>query len=254
MSQKSLLCVSLFLASAACAAGQETRTFAEAHCKYTLPGPDWEWLDPQLVRKTIGKNLALAKNPQGLGFFLIYKPLANGERPTSASFSSYEAGFLESGKLEKLGASKGTFRGIATYQIDARVANGGTMAHRVMYANNGFYILQAMNGLGPLAAADAEAILGGFDFTSEPEPVALADSAVANGRAVGQAIGTLGFIGGIVFLVFYLRKRQKSALPPEAGTQSAAEAESLKPAKRGRLRWRQSRLGQAEQEPEPPTS
>jgi hypothetical protein len=78
------------------------------------------------------------------------------------------------------------------------------------------------------------------------------DSAVEHGRTVGQAIGTVGFIAAIVFVVYYVRQRRNYAIPPESATTPTRDAEALKPTRRGRFRSRQRRLDQTEQGPEPP--
>src|ERR1700722_568835 len=101
---------------ASSAEAQETRTFPDAQCTYTLPDKTWEWLDPQLAPKVIGKCLLLTRNQNGLVALLSFTPLEKGQKPDDRAFDQFEAGYLKDGKLKKLGGKDSTFRGIHSYQ------------------------------------------------------------------------------------------------------------------------------------------
>ena len=245
--QKWLLCVPLLFASAALAAGQESKSFPEARCKFTLPGPDWDWLDPDLAPKGAGQPLAFAANQKGLGYLLVCSPLRKDEKPTALAFESFEAGFLEKSKVKKLAGKESTFRGIATYQFEVELPGGATASLRIMYANNSFYLMQASNSIGALTAAEADAIFRGFDFTGTPESVMIEDSARERGRAFGQAIAMMGVIGGVVFVIFYFKKRRRNTGSATGAAEPEGRAEDFKPTtKRQRGRWRSTRPGQTE--------
>jgi hypothetical protein len=207
--QKSLLCFLLFFGAGFSAEAGETKTYPEAQCQYTLPTDDWEWLDAQLAPKADAKSIVLVKNQNGMGFNLRYQPLA-GEKPTANSFESFETGFIQAGKMKKLAGAKITFRGIPAYQIDAEMPGGNGISVRIMYANDNLYILQVINALGPLTAADSDAIFQGFDFTNLPQPMPMADSAFERGQAIGKGIVSLVIVGGVVLAVYFLIKKGRA--------------------------------------------
>jgi hypothetical protein len=76
MNRKAVACFLALLACVSSARGQETRTFPEAQCTYTLPGPDWEFLDPKLLTVDMGAgtNLVLTRAEKGGGFLLRSVP------------------------------------------------------------------------------------------------------------------------------------------------------------------------------------
>src|SRR5207249_4005265 len=150
MRYRTSICLLTLLVIAPMAAGQDTRTFPEAECSYTLPGNDWEWLDPGLIKAGVGRGLVFAKSTKGLIFNLQFDPLKENEKVTSNAFESFEVGYLRSGQQKKRGSRRLTFRGVPSYQIDAELAGGQRNAARIMYANNKFYFLLVTNAFGPL--------------------------------------------------------------------------------------------------------
>jgi hypothetical protein len=220
MSRNAVACCLVLLVSFSSAAGEETRTFPDARCTYTLPGPDWEFLDPKLLTVDMGKgdNLVLARTQKGRGFHLRTMPLAPGEKVTPRAFESFEFGFIKAGNMKKLNASRLTFKGLPSYQFDAVFPDGKGITVRLLYANKLLYILQAVNTGGPLDAKDAEPIFQGFNFIGTPEPVAMAEAEIdpsfERGRIIGQGCFSLMVMVGIVVGVYFLvRNRWKTTKP-----------------------------------------
>jgi hypothetical protein len=214
VNQKALVCCLLLICPVSSAVAQNTKTYSEAQCKYTLPGPEWEWLDPQLAPQADAKCLALAKNQDGVGFTLRFQPLA-GEKPTAKSFESFETGFIKGGQMKKLDGKQISFKGISAYQIDAEMPGRIGTSIRIMYANDCFYALQVINALGPLAAAESDPVFQGFDFVNQPQPIPM-DPAFERGQAIGRGIGSLLCMGAVVLAVVFLFKKRRSR--PNAGT------------------------------------
>jgi hypothetical protein len=207
MKRRLLLCCLVVFAFVSPAVAQDAKTYPEAHCKYTLPDTDWEWLDPQLAPAADVKCIALAKNQNGIGFTLRVGPLA-GEKPTTNSFESFEVGFIKGENMKKLAGKQISFKGITAYQIDAEMPGQMETSIRIMYANDSFYALQVINALGPLSATESDPVFQGFEFTEPPQPVALAASAVERGQDMGRGIVCLAVIVvGVVAAFFLLRKR-----------------------------------------------
>jgi hypothetical protein len=190
---------------------QQTRTFSEDHCKYTLPANDWEWLDPKLAPVSGMKTLAFVKNQTGVAFILRVETLKPGEKPTANSFESFEAGFIKSTNMKKLAGTKINFKGQPAYQIDAELPGGMGTSVRLFYANNRLYVLNIVNGLGSLTAADSDAIYKGFDLTGQPQPVEFSGP----GYELGRMIGPWLCIGFVVLVIYVAIKKRASKRPTE---------------------------------------
>jgi hypothetical protein len=225
MNRKAVACCLALFGCVSSARGQETRTFPEAQCTYTLPGPDWEFLDPKLLTVDMGAgtNLVLARAEKGGGFLLRSVPLAPGEKVTPRTFESFEFGFVKSAHVKKLSSSRLTFKGLPSYQFDAALPDGKGVAVRLLYANKQLYVLQAFSAEAPVDPKDAALIFQGFNFTSTPEPVAMveaeADPAFERGRIIGQGCVSLMLVVGVVVAVYFLaRNRRKTARPGQPGS------------------------------------
>lgn len=202
---------------------QQTKTFDEAKCTYTLPGEDWDWLDPQLVPSPSGKTLALARNQKGIAFTLRSHEVKASEKPSARAYESFEKGLLESSGLKKLGGKHLTFKGIPSYQIDVQTSTGAGSSIRVFYANNLFYYLQVANAAGPLDPADADPVFQGFSFVGQPQAMVASgdDSAFERGREAGKAVGSLVVVlvvvGVVIWLVSRSRRGNRQAPPLDRG-------------------------------------
>jgi hypothetical protein len=209
-----------FAASAASA--QNTRTFPEAQCSYTLPGNDWEWLDSlnsQLVQKGTGhQSIVFAGTKKGVVVNVRYDHMKPDEKPTPRWHESFESGFLRKSKARKLAANQLTFKGIPSYQLDVVMPSGQASSCRVMYANNKFYELTIVSASGPWpAGVDLEAIFQGFNFTNQPVPVAMAKETEVSelARAVGGVAGIFVVVAIVCLALYYdhwKKQRKKAAL------------------------------------------
>jgi hypothetical protein len=220
MSHRAICCFLTFFVTAVSAKAQETRSFPEAECSYTLPGNDWEWLDPKLVQLPGGKTIAFARNKKGLAFTLRYDPLKANEKPKSNSYESFEFGLLSSGRIQKQSSKHLSFKGIASYQIDAKTPEGQGTSIRILYANDRFYHLSVVCAFGPLGPdEETEAVFQGFNFTGEARPMLPTneDSAFQRGQAFGRAVfilmvaGVVGLVSvaAVVLIVFLIRKNKR---------------------------------------------
>src|SRR5262245_56089176 len=131
---------SVALCGAASAAGaQETRTFPEAECSYTLPGKDWQWLDPSTVQKPGGETIVFVHNPNGLRFTIRFHGLKQGQRTDATAFESFEWGLLQTTRMKKSGSKHISFKGVPSYQIDLTSPEGHGASFRILYANEKSY-------------------------------------------------------------------------------------------------------------------
>ncbi len=179
----------VFLGIVSPTVAQETRTFPEAQCSYTLPGEGWKWLDPQLVQMPGGKTIAIAKNQKGIAFTLRFDHLKANEKPNSHSYESFESGLLKSGRMKKVSGEHLSFKGISSYQTDVQTPDGQGSSIRVLYANSRFYYLQIVNAFGRLdPVIEAEPIFQQFNFMGQPEPVLPSDKEAAVQREQPQPI------------------------------------------------------------------
>jgi hypothetical protein len=214
-------CLAVLLATASPAAAQRTRTFPDAQCSYTLPGADWEWLNPGALPHLGGKNIAFARNRSGMSFVLMFLRLEPGEKVQSNAYESYEIGFFRSSPGKKLGSRHLSFKTVPSYQLEVQLPKGHCSAVRVLYANERFYYLQVNKAFGPLGPeSETEPLFQGFDFLGQPRPMLSPpdDGSARRGKAVGEAMGalvTLGvgglLAGGVVLAVLLLSNRRKTA-------------------------------------------
>jgi hypothetical protein len=223
MKQRALLSLLLVLFLGTEIPAQQTKTFPEADCSFTLPGDDWEWLDPKTIPDSGGKItvLVLARNRKGLAFTLTYANLNGNEKGSQREFEAFEKGFLESGKMTKMGSKQIAYKGLQGYQLDARTQQGQGVSVRILYANKKLYNVQVINGLGPLGPdTDTESIFQNFNFTRQPEPVGSSGFGPSNSSwwkpvliFVILIVVACG-VGGVALLVVLSKGKKKNRRRP----------------------------------------
>jgi hypothetical protein len=215
----------ILCSSSGLAADPETRTFPEADCSYTLPGKDWEWLDPKQAQRPSGTTIIHLRSTKGLRLFVRFDPLKKDEPASLESSESYEAGMIAAGHT-KLGSKRVMFKGVPSYQIEMELTFGRGASIRIMKVHGRVYELQLVNPAGPLdPEMDTEPIFQGFSFTKPPEPIPPApkpapskssdgdteDVDVSRGRDAGLCcccVGVLIVGGAVVGLIIYLVRRR----------------------------------------------
>lgn len=183
------------------ARGQQTKEFPADKCAMTLPGEDWEWLDPTLIKKT--KLTALAKSPAGLGFSLEIAPIDPKETLVAQSnYTSFEGGYLKSTKAEKLFGEMIDFHGLPAYRFDCKFA-GAVSSVFVVCANNRSYHLSVIDGSGQIYPNDtAKKIFEGFRFTSPPQPVFNEKANQAGIRGEKAELAAFAIVGVCAVVLF----------------------------------------------------
>jgi hypothetical protein len=150
-------------------AGEEaTRTFPAQNCRFTLPGPDWTWIDKQVPNVVF-----MARNSKGFVINLSTKSTPQPVQLDKQFVAGFEKTFYQPGQVEKRGGRFITFRGLPSYQAEGVLADGRTAASRVFAAHGLVYHLTLLGGKQPIEHDPAfEALMLGFDFTVPPEQAA----------------------------------------------------------------------------------
>ena len=160
-----LLACATFCLPVRAAVDDATRTFAAAKCKYTLPGPDWEWQTPEqkeIIFSAIhesGASITLTAGEVSEGFRLTEKSLAN------------IVGFVEKNSdLKFLGRKRVTVAGVEGYQIDWKRNDGRRSSSRVVCANGRLYHLTVFSpdDRAPDVIPDCVSAWRGFEFVGSP--------------------------------------------------------------------------------------
>jgi hypothetical protein len=202
-------CLLALVVAASPAAGQ-TKSFFEAECWYTAPGPEWEWLDPNAAPAGPGKALAHLRRPDGRTFTLRYWPRAL--RPDAQSFQAFENDLLRSGDLRKLDARRRSFKDTSCFEIDVRSARADEGARiRAVFANGNGYQLTVTGAPDRLGSTEeTDAIFQGFEF--RPPGERMDDDEGGDGvrpRATRSPIlGVFGLVPVIAFFVWLYRLRK----------------------------------------------
>jgi len=201
-------CLPMLFVVVSMAAAQETKALPDEECSYTLPGRDWEWLDPNLAPNGL-RTVLPAKSSSGLGIRVGVQPVTADWKPTPRTYESFEAGMLKSTSLIKTGAKRLTFKDVPSYQIDAALPGGEGTSTRIFFANDKLYCLQVSNSFGPLSEGDAETLFQGFNFVGTPRPIPIpedTDDAFELGR---RASPGLTIVIGVAVLCIYLWKQNR---------------------------------------------
>ena len=177
MGRRAWLCIAAALTGLAVASAAEpaakgqTRVFGEAHCQFTLPAPDWQWLD--LDVKTEGVFQAFARSGDG-GLTLVIgaAPVGEGAELDGAFIQGFEAGALKTSGDTKRGGRRTTFKGQPCYQFETTSSRTQrTAAMRAFLAHGLGYHVGLVGGRDPVEERpDFEAVLDGFAFTTPPAP------------------------------------------------------------------------------------
>lgn len=148
------------------AAEETTLTFPMQKCRFTLPGPDWTWLDKQPP-----KVLFIAGNSKGLLIDLNTMAWAQPIRMSDQSPDDIERFIYKPGEIQKRGGRFVTFLGRSCYQLEAIVPDGRTVVTRIFAAHGFIYYLSILGTKEPVEAdPEFETTMRGFDFTIPPEP------------------------------------------------------------------------------------
>ena len=141
------------------------RTFPAYKCRYTLPGPDWNWSDEQAPNR-----IFLAGDTNGFVVTASYVAIAKPEPLNGQYIKGYEEAMYRPGQLKKRAGRFITFLGLPSYQTEGTLADGRTTATRVIMAHGYTYNLSVIGNSKPVEADPSfESILKGFDFTVPPE-------------------------------------------------------------------------------------
>jgi hypothetical protein len=194
--------VSLGLTWARGADEAATKTFPEKKCRYTLPGPDWTWVDVKAP-----DALCLARDDKG--FVVTLSALAEKAAINDAFVRGFEKGFLKSPNYRKRGGHRLDFLGLPAYQLEVATNDGHTLTSRVFMAHDIGYIINCIGNADPVENDPRfEKMLAGFAFTVPPDLAAERAKSERGGTddfsyRMGQIVGYC--MMGIVVL-FIVRK------------------------------------------------
>jgi hypothetical protein len=141
----------------------KTRTFAAQKCRFTLPGPDWQWL--QAKDPTI---LCLASNGKVVISLSCYP---ERESISEAFGPGFEKEFLKAGRYTKRSGGFVDYRNSRCYQLVCTLPDNRISYTRVLTANGNGY---AFSLVIPDEQTSKEPIFeqawNGFEFTEPPVP------------------------------------------------------------------------------------
>jgi hypothetical protein len=147
-------------------ADEPTRTFAEQKCRYTLPGPDWSWVDQQTP-----SVLFMANDARGYVVNLSFGRLPQPSTLNQSFVNGFEKSFYPTSKMTKRGGRLITFLGQPCYQAESSLADGRTSALRLVLAHGNAYTLGLIGSDKPVESEpDFEAVMNGLSFTEPPAP------------------------------------------------------------------------------------
>jgi hypothetical protein len=180
------------------AAEGRTRFFSKQTIQYTLPGPDWTWLEneyPAVICK--------ATNGTGLEFNITYKPSPGLPAVDHNYVREFERAFLSPGELDKRSSNFITFRDRNCYQLEGRLANGRTTVTRILFGNGFAFHLTLIGQKEPIEKTPVfNEVMDGFEILTPPN---------ANRDALilwGTRLAALGLgIGALYLLVRFRRRR-----------------------------------------------
>jgi hypothetical protein len=166
------------------AAEEAARTFPVQKCRFTLPGPDWTWID-----KEVPNVLFMAGNTKGFVINLATVRTPDPVQINEPFAKEFEESLYQPGQIEKRGGRFVTFRGLPSYQAEGILADGRTSATRVFTANGFVYHLTLLGAKEPIEKDPAfETLMQGFEFTAPLEP----DSKRTGSEVVQAPAGSAG--------------------------------------------------------------
>ena len=122
-----MLVAALMIGSSTGLAADEanTRTFAPQKCRFTLPGPDWRWIENKDPNA-----LCFAGNKDSIVVTLSALPDSS---PMNEAFAAgFETGFLKSSGFKKRSGGFVDYRGLRCYQLVSTLPDNRVMYSRVV--------------------------------------------------------------------------------------------------------------------------
>jgi hypothetical protein len=195
------------------------RSFPEANCGFTLPGKDWEWLDPKKAPTAGTAAIAYARNRTGVTFWLKVYPIAAGTAVGPGSYENWERQNAGKYNWTPVSSKHFEFKGVPAYQVDYRhTDNKSSGRFVIVFADNRKYVLGMQTshaGAGP----EADAVFDKFAFLNPPNPMMdrhedkppvdegktedpLGDQVNAATGRVGNSAAGLGGLGMFVLILF----------------------------------------------------
>ncbi len=171
------------------AAEEPMRVFPAQKCRFTLPVPDWTWIDMQAPN-----ILFVAGNTKGFVINLTTVSVPVTAQINEQFVKEFEKSFYSPGQIEKRAGRFVTFRGLPSYQAEGILADGRTTATRVFKAHGLSYNLSLIGAKEPVEDdPQFEKLMQGFEFTVPPEQEAKnagPEDAQAPARSEGQRQST----------------------------------------------------------------
>lgn len=200
---------------------EETRTFPEAKCSYTLPDKEWKWTETPTPKKGEMICLGSARKASGLIVMILHEPIPPNQVPTKANFKEFEEEVVNRPGVKKVASGPVRFLEVPSYQVEARILDTSFIVMRVFCANDQFYQIGIINPLGTrLTDTAMERIFEGFRYTSGPVvPSTINDENFESARKRGEEFANLSMcfccagpvlvIGAIVGGIVYARRQSR---------------------------------------------
>jgi len=183
-------------------------------CSFTLPGKDWEWLDPKMAPAPAVRVLAFVRNHTGMKVVLRCDPVKPSEIVGRRTYSNFANCIIKTGQWKRLGAKHLSFQGVPSYRLDLQSTRDG-YGHSLLiaFSNNRAYILQVIDSRGPVGP-DADAIFANFAFTAPPKPMlpphdddddqddAITSAGTSLPQKAGEFLWGLGSVGFVCLIIF----------------------------------------------------
>ena len=166
-------------------AQEPVRHFPQFHCRYTLPGEGWTWLDVQ-----DGKALFLAQRDDGIVVTLGATKAPRSMQFDSKFLSDAKKACILPGKVEMRNERTLEFLGLPCYQIGCQMPDGRTSASRAFLAHGNYYHVGVVGDLDPVESrSDFESIMGGFAFDVDPGNSTTSSSSGDPEDKLSEAVG-----------------------------------------------------------------
>lgn len=145
-------------------AGEVTRHFPTARCKYTLPNDDWSWQEPNHK-----KQLFSARGLGGSVIFLCSSETLPTTQLDQTFVDEFEREYFGPGKAEKKGGRFTSFQGLPCYEMDGLTPEGLAEHSLLFIANSRAYNLVLLSMASSTdQVKQFEVALGGFEFDQPP--------------------------------------------------------------------------------------
>jgi len=141
---------------------ESERVFSAQGCRYTLPGPSWEWVD----EAEVPHGVFMARDDTGLVMTLIVQPALEGATIGSEFIAGLERGARKNDLIVKRGSRKIRFKGVPCYQMELLMkSERKTAVNRIFIDRGTIYGLQLIGTEDHVEDHPAfEAAMNGFDF------------------------------------------------------------------------------------------